>query len=315
MKRNIYITLTLLCVLSIIFIQSLAGSIYSIKREFVLNISKEKLLTAANSSFFYILSLAYLLFFLIGIVNLVIFIVKKSQKKPLTKIQKTEKKLPISEEISGKLFFLISFILLTAHLATVLIAPSTPPVSIDFYLLLNLAIQIGIAVIILRYISVNFWGGIPDKKQFIFSLRVYSALLPILVISILINNFLTEKIGIQISQGPVIDLFLELDNTFSLFLLIAQIIIFGPIAEELFFRGFLYKLGRNKYTFIVSATATSLFFSLIHRIPQNILPLFVISIALCYVYEKTQNILAPIICHSLHNLISLSFFIVIKNAV
>jgi len=313
MKRNIYVILTLLCILSVILIQNIFFVVPSPKKEFKFDIHKEKLITSPYQSLFAIFCLVWLIIFLFGIINLIIFSIRKLRKKPLALIQKTQKKFPLSETTAAKLLFLISLLVLFVYLLPLIMhILKIKYLTVNFALLLNMVLQAGAIIIILKYIKAKFLGFYLNKKQFVFLLKIYSSLLILILVSSIINNFVVKKIGIELLPGPIIELLFHLRGRFSLFILVMQIILIGPIAEELFFRGFIYKLCRSRYTFITSTILTSLFFSLIHRIPQNILPLFLISACLCYIYEKTQNILPAIIFHLIHNTLVFSVLLALK---
>ena len=109
--------------------------------------------------------------------------------------------------------------------------------------------------------------------------------------------------------------YFNLNDNKLLFALCLQIVITGPIAEELFFRGFIYRWLRSKFNFFLAAGLVSIIFTLLHRDAINTLSLFIISMSLCYVYEKTQSFMPIIIFHAFHNLMSLSFFFIFKNLI
>ncbi|QOL25844.1 CPBP family intramembrane metalloprotease [Thalassotalea sp. LPB0316] len=100
-------------------------------------------------------------------------------------------------------------------------------------------------------------------------------------------------------------------NAIPYFLLIVLI---APIAEELFFRGFLYKgwceNAKNKYIGYISI---SFLFTLLHWQTYDLLALawiFLFSVFLCHIRNHSQTITAPILIHSLNNLIGfLSLYI------
>ncbi|HEY1663363.1 MAG TPA: type II CAAX endopeptidase family protein [Verrucomicrobiae bacterium] len=75
----------------------------------------------------------------------------------------------------------------------------------------------------------------------------------------------------------------------------------APVAEEFIFRGVLYafikQLGYPKLAFFV----VSAIFALIHGDAAFGLSLFALAMALTWLYEKTDNLLAPIAAHSLFN--------------
>ena len=80
----------------------------------------------------------------------------------------------------------------------------------------------------------------------------------------------------------------------------------SPVAEELVFRGILYRKMREKWNWWISTGVVSLVFALIHLYfnNQSLVP-FLGSLIFCFGYEKTKFILAPIFLHISGNLIIL----------
>jgi membrane protease YdiL (CAAX protease family) len=78
-------------------------------------------------------------------------------------------------------------------------------------------------------------------------------------------------------------------------------VVLAPVAEEFIFRGVLFpfikQLGFPKTAWI----GVSLLFALIHLAPVDFVPLFVLALALTWLYEKTDTLLAPIFAHALFN--------------
>src|ERR1035437_5023686 len=78
-------------------------------------------------------------------------------------------------------------------------------------------------------------------------------------------------------------------------------VVLAPVAEEFIFRGMLYpfvkQLGSPRYALF----GISAIFALIHLDAGTLVPLFVLALALTWLYEKTDNLLAPITAHSLFN--------------
>ena len=315
MKKNIYIyiLLTVLCLITIFLLQT-PHSQPLLPENNSPQISKERITEAASHKSFVILTLLYLALFSIGLANIVLFGIRKFQKSPLIATQTQPKKFPLSSEQASKIFFTIIFfstLLFLSGKALYKYRGDINPVSL--VILLNLILEVAVIVILLKFIPAWHLGLSLKGIQLFPLLKIYTALLPIIIGALVLNNFFLEKIGTKPFLNPILKIFLTLDNPTLFTLLGLQIIIFAPLSEELFFRGFLYKKLRNRYSFKVSAIIVSLLFACLHRIPLNILPLFIISFALCYLYEKTQNLFTPIIFHFLHN--SLNFFslLVLKN--
>jgi membrane protease YdiL (CAAX protease family) len=78
-------------------------------------------------------------------------------------------------------------------------------------------------------------------------------------------------------------------------------VVIAPVAEEFIFRGVLYpfvkQIGYPRFAWI----GVNFLFALIHMDAAALVPLFVLAIALTWLYEKTGNLLAPIAAHSFFN--------------
>jgi membrane protease YdiL (CAAX protease family) len=83
--------------------------------------------------------------------------------------------------------------------------------------------------------------------------------------------------------------------------------IVAPIAEEVVFRGYLYKACRDQFKPMYAIGLNAALFSLLHFELRAVLWLFILGIALAYVYEKTGNLVAPITLHMLNNTIAFLF--------
>ncbi len=83
--------------------------------------------------------------------------------------------------------------------------------------------------------------------------------------------------------------------------------IIAPIAEEIMFRGYMYKAFRDRFKPGYAIFLSAALFSVIHLEWRAALSLFVIGIVLAYVYEKTGNLLAPITLHILNNSVAFLF--------
>jgi uncharacterized protein len=80
-----------------------------------------------------------------------------------------------------------------------------------------------------------------------------------------------------------------------------SVIVIAPVAEELFFRGILYptikQMGRPQ----LALWASSLLFAISHNNGPSFLPFLALALLLVLVYEATDNLLAPILTHSVFN--------------
>jgi membrane protease YdiL (CAAX protease family) len=75
----------------------------------------------------------------------------------------------------------------------------------------------------------------------------------------------------------------------------------APVVEEMLFRGVMYPAIKQLGFPRVAGWVTSLFFALIHFNLMTFVPLTVLAFVLIWLYERTDNLLAPILTHSLFN--------------
>ena len=78
----------------------------------------------------------------------------------------------------------------------------------------------------------------------------------------------------------------------------------APLAEEVLFRGILYPAVKQAGFRRLALWGTSVLFAVIHGNLATLLPLLVLSVALTLLYEKANNLLAPIVAHALFNAIN-----------
>lgn len=84
-------------------------------------------------------------------------------------------------------------------------------------------------------------------------------------------------------------------------LVVLAVVVLAPIAEEVFFRGVVFNAllreGGRRWAYLGS----SALFAVIHLEPVAMVPLFLLGLALSWVYQRTQNLLAPIVMHATVN--------------
>ena len=83
--------------------------------------------------------------------------------------------------------------------------------------------------------------------------------------------------------------------------------IITPTAEELMFRGILYKRFRERQGFWYSALWSSMLFSLMHVNATQMVYTFLLGVLLAYLYEKFKSLRAPVLLHILLNTGSVVF--------
>ncbi len=109
------------------------------------------------------------------------------------------------------------------------------------------------------------------------------------------------------------DVLFRLDTAgigFVLTLFAAAIV--APIAEEIFFRGFMYGGLRGRISVVGATLVSTLFFTALHFSIDQFIPIFVLGIFLAWLYEKTGSLYPGIIFHLANNAISLALFALLK---
>jgi len=116
-----------------------------------------------------------------------------------------------------------------------------------------------------------------------------------------------EKLGWPVEDQAAVKLVTDANSPWTTAYLGVFAIVIAPVAEEFIFRGMLFpfvkQLGRPKLAWI----GVSFLFALIHADKAIFIPLFALALALTWLYEKTDNLLAPITAHALFNAANLIF--------
>ncbi|MDO8886588.1 type II CAAX endopeptidase family protein [Candidatus Oleimmundimicrobium sp.] len=82
-------------------------------------------------------------------------------------------------------------------------------------------------------------------------------------------------------------------------------VVVAPLAEEIFFRGFIYTALRDKIGIAWAALISSFIFAIFHGSLWMTVPILLLGLVLAYFYERENSIGPPIIFHALNNLVSL----------
>ncbi len=94
-------------------------------------------------------------------------------------------------------------------------------------------------------------------------------------------------------------------DTMALVTLGVSAVIIAPLAEEILFRGFLFRNLRETIGKGLAAVLSGLFFGLVHMHPTLLIPLTGLGIALALLYEWTGSLWVPILAHMAFNLLTL----------
>lgn len=88
--------------------------------------------------------------------------------------------------------------------------------------------------------------------------------------------------------------------------IVISAIIIAPIIEELFFRGYIFRILCNKTGVITAAVLSGLFFGAIHLSLIQTCVLTCFGVIQCLLYHKTQSLIYPMLMHSVFNTIAVA---------
>ncbi len=114
-------------------------------------------------------------------------------------------------------------------------------------------------------------------------------------------NKLLSLAGVTIQDQPVIQWFTERRDPAFRSLFLFQALITAPLSEEFFFRGLLERAFRQTCAPVNAALLTALLFALFHAHLPSVLPLFVMSLGLSWIYQSSRSLLAAMVMHAAYN--------------
>lgn len=173
-----------------------------------------------------------------------------------------------------------------------------------FYLYGNISV-----VLLLLYYALNLKNKFVLKKKDIKrTLKYFIAFLPVIFMmsflcKIMLFEYEEQKLVVEIKKNFNNNLF------FNFFL----IIIVAPIIEEIVFRGLFYKTLKNFIPFVQASIISSLIFAIIHENILSLTILFLLSLYLTWIYERTNSILYSILTHSIFNFLNLLLIYIGSN--
>jgi membrane protease YdiL (CAAX protease family) len=151
----------------------------------------------------------------------------------------------------------------------------------------------------------NFW------KNCLYAALGYLSLLPVVGVIMLATFFLASLIRYEPPVQEIVKIFMEEKSTGMLIFSTLFAAVCGPIAEEFFFRGFMYPAFKKRIGMFRGMLLTSVVFSALHAHWVGLLPIIALGMLLSYLYEKTGSLVTPIVVHVCHNMVMvlLVFFI------
>jgi membrane protease YdiL (CAAX protease family) len=109
----------------------------------------------------------------------------------------------------------------------------------------------------------------------------------------------------DMSNQETVEAFRACKDPLAKALMVLSAAIIAPLVEETVFRGFFYGVLKKYTDGYFAAICTSLLFAVVHLHVGTIVPLTILALIFCAVYELTGSLLVPMVMHGLFNATSL----------
>lgn len=144
-----------------------------------------------------------------------------------------------------------------------------------------------------------------------FKVRNGLILAALVVAAGLLISFLYDLLMTSLGEGPPSTVAQDFTQTgLGLATIVLLAVVVAPIAEETFFRGFVFTGIGNRYGYGWGAVVSALLFSVAHIVqPGALLPIFILGLILAWLYMRTGSIWICIFAHCAYNSLALLFMI------
>jgi membrane protease YdiL (CAAX protease family) len=124
-----------------------------------------------------------------------------------------------------------------------------------------------------------------------------------------------EYFGIKPAAQEAVEALRTAKHGVGLFVFAVVTVVIAPLGEELLFRGVLYPAVKYAGFPKLALWGTSLLFALIHFNRPIFLPLLLLALLLVWLYERTDNLAAPLAAHAMFNATNLVIFFAYGDSV
>src|SRR5487761_2754139 len=157
------------------------------------------------------------------------------------------------------------------------------------------------------------WHGPKLKPALFTAVKFILVILPVVLLLQGASLYLLEKLGWPPEDQAAVLMLLKAKAWWVTAYFGGFAIVIAPVAEEFIFRGMLFPFVRQLGWPKLAWFGVSALFALIHMNAPTFVPLFVFALALTWLYEKTDNLLAPITAHALFNATNFALLLWQKN--
>ena len=123
--------------------------------------------------------------------------------------------------------------------------------------------------------------------------------------STLVLTIVLEAVGLPAREQPWVgELFAG--RSHALVLVIPWLVVLGPAAEELFFRGYVYRTVRSGAGIAAATIVSTVLFALVHMNPSAIGVYLLMGLVLAWSTERWRSLVVPWTAHTTNNLAALT---------
>jgi len=217
----------------------------------------------------------------------------------------------------------VFFCLCLGSLLTILLRSAAHPnagVSVGRIVVSALCFQLGVVALVWRFLyehKVTWVTGFGLRRDTLKALGLGAAAVGVFLPIGWGLQMLALKVMAWLGLEPTVQLALQaLKNSGSVVeigALALITILLAPIAEEALFRGVIYPTIKQ-YGFPRAALwGTSALFAMIHFNVAIFVPLLLLAVVLVWLYERTDNLLAPIAAHATFNAVNFAVFFLTED--
>lgn len=143
-------------------------------------------------------------------------------------------------------------------------------------------------------------------RNIFYGISGYVAVMPVIFIIGILVYVLLNILELRPPPQPIVELFLMEENVALVFASSIIASVFGPVIEEIFFRGVMYNAVKRKLGIFWGIFITSILFSFLHThaftyFLVGFIPIAILGGVLAYLYEKTGSLIPSITLHVLNN--------------
>jgi len=194
---------------------------------------------------------------------------------------------------------LMVLVILIASLTTALL-PEPGPWRTLALLLLEPALVLPVVIILAR--KPSGWGQLGFRRFQWDGLALGCGLIVLLYPLLLLHNLILVWLGVETQGDSITQFYRQLDAPVA-FLITGAVL--APLAEETFFRGFLFTGLRQKYGWMKSMLISAAIFGAFHLQPAAFIPTFLLGCLLAFIRQRTGSLWPAIILHFLVNALAL----------